>query len=77
MSTGGDPNQSFPSQLLKVLAQGLYPTEVLLDCPLSLGGQGNRATTKKHGEQGGIIILQKEPSFPPSLHQLGQGDLNV
>jgi hypothetical protein len=63
---GVNPDQSFPPQLLKILVQGLYPVEVLPDRPLSLGGQGNRATTGKRGERGGIIVLQEE---------LGHGDL--
>jgi hypothetical protein len=60
--------QSFLLQLVKVLTQGLYPTEVLPNGPLSLEGQGNGVTTRKCWERGEIIILQKEPSFLPSLH---------
>jgi hypothetical protein len=74
---GVNPCQSFPPQLLKVLTQGLYPAEVLPNHPLSLGGQGNRETTRKCGEQGGIIDLQEEPSFSPSLHRPGHVNLKV
>jgi hypothetical protein len=51
------PGQPLMSQLLKVLAQGLYLVKVLLSRPLSPGGQGNRATAGEHWEWGGIIIL--------------------
>jgi hypothetical protein len=32
---------------------------------------------KNVGSRGGIIVLQEEPSFLPSLHQPGHGDLKV
>jgi hypothetical protein len=48
--------------------QGLYLTEVLLDHPLPLGGQGNRVTTGGHRERGEIIILQVKLFLPPPLH---------
>jgi hypothetical protein len=76
-SQGVNPGQPFPSQLLKVLTQGLYPVEVLPSRPCSPGGQGNGTTTKKHGERSGIIVLQEEPSFLPSLHRPGHGNLKV
>jgi hypothetical protein len=69
--------QFFQLQLLKVLTEGLYLAEVHPDHPLSPGGQGNRVTTKKRGKRGKIIVLQKEPSFSPSLHRPGHQDLKV
>jgi hypothetical protein len=59
------------------LAQGLQHAEVLPSHSMSLGRQGNRAATSKHGEWIRGIIRQVKPLLLPPLHRLGHGDFEV